>query len=837
MKKVIVSLIITINALSVSSLHSQAKELWGMTSHGGGYGCGTIYKTDIEGNNHEVKYSFESESPGGRPRHTKLCEASNGKLYGLTTGGGQCSGGVIFEYNPLNDTYTKKIDFNNSKGNNPNGSLIKATNGKMYGMTRSGGVNNRGVIFEYNAETNEYIKKIDLDMGIGGNPEGSLYEASNGKLYGMTFYGGRNGYGTIIEYNPIDNTINKLFDFSDSDGKSPMGNVIEVETGLLYGMTWRGGNNNLGAFFTYNYNTGVYEKIVDFDGTNGSSPQSSLSLSEGIIYGTTLVGGNSGNGVLFKYDPSNSTYTKLIDFSSRYDGSQPVGAVLEASNGKLYGLTTYGGSHGHGTLYEYDKVRNIFTSKKSFDLETIGGISYGSLVEASNGKFYGITYSGGENDEGILFEYDVSSNKLDRKISFNKSISGSSPKGSLLSASNGKFYGLTYSGGIYGGGTLFEYDTKLETYFKKYDFGSWLDHSELGCNPYGSLIECSDGFLYGVTSSGGTAQYQKGTIFKYDMNTSTLEKVFDMGVDDGAQAMGDLVEANGKLYGITNDGGDSGKGVLFEFDPQTKNYTKKLDFSGSKGASPKGSLIKISTGELVGMTHDGGNNGSGVLFKFNPNTDEYSKLFDFSSNTARWINGNVVEADNGKLYGMSRIGGNYSDGVIFEFNLETNEYTTMHHFCDCNGGANPLGSLMNASNGKLYGMTTGGGESDLGVIVEYDIESKILTNKTDFIGINGANNWYSGLIEVSKSISTDVKENPINLMSIYPNPSNGIVNINKNIVGDCSFKIYDIYGKVIMSDILIAPMTKVDLNGYPIGIYYVVFSSDFEIKPIKILLY
>ena len=551
-----------------------------------------------------------------------------------------------------------------------------------------------------------------------------------------------------------------------------------------------------------------------------------------------MVGGSSGSGVLFKYDPQTATYSKLIDFT-RFDGTQPIRKLLEASNGKLYGLTTYGGSDGHGVIYEYDKTRNILTTRIGFDLSTGGGLPYGSLTQASNGKLYGVTHLGGANEDGTLFEFDINSNSFATKISFNKSNSGNHPWGSLLQASNGKFYGLTHSGGINGGGTLFEYDSEEDTYTKKYDFGSQLHDSDKGYNPFGSLIESSDdGMLYGMTSGGGSAVNPSGVIFKYNVHTSVLEKVVDISLDQGGQPLGDLVEAsNGKFYGVTNDGGTNRLGVLFEFNPNTNTYTKKFDFTGSNGAHPKGSLVRISNGELVGTTHDGGDNGEGVIFKYNPVTDVFTKLFDFSTTTGRWMHGNLVEADNGILFGMTRIGGLHGNGVIFKFELSNKSYSEVYQFGEGDSGRNPLGSLMKSSNGKLYGLTTSGGDNMNGVLIEFDPATSGINAKTDFLGINGANRGYSNIIEITEAVPTDVAISVKTDIEVFPNPTSGIVNIRKKVAGEVYYRIFDINGKDLFYGKLTQTLTEINLSNCSSGVYTILFASEQEIDPVKIVKY
>jgi uncharacterized repeat protein (TIGR03803 family) len=161
--------------LSLLQVNSQYTEFYGTTYYGGEYDLGTIFKTDGYGNNFQVVYNFKpiySESfPVG-----KLCETDDGILYGMTKFGGALNSGVLYEWNPDTDSIVKKIDFNGSeKGSYPYGSLILADNGKLYGMTEYGGTNNEGVIFEWDPANETYVKKIDYKNRESGRyPVGSL---------------------------------------------------------------------------------------------------------------------------------------------------------------------------------------------------------------------------------------------------------------------------------------------------------------------------------------------------------------------------------------------------------------------------------------------------------------------------------------------------------------------------------------------------------------------------------------------------------------------------------------------------------------------------------------
>ncbi len=124
----------------------------------------------------------------------------------MTAYGGSGGFGIIFSYDPSTSTYTKLKDFDFTNGANPYGSLLQASNGKLYGMTYNGGINGTGVIFSYDLTSSTYTKLKDFDDINGATPFGSLIQASDGKLYGMTNAGGSRGLGVIFSYDPLSST-------------------------------------------------------------------------------------------------------------------------------------------------------------------------------------------------------------------------------------------------------------------------------------------------------------------------------------------------------------------------------------------------------------------------------------------------------------------------------------------------------------------------------------------------------------------------------------------------------------------------------------------------------
>src|SRR5438477_486950 len=115
-----------------------------------------------------------------------------------------------------------------------------------------------------------------------------------------------------------------------------------------------------GLFFPLILHLPLMQKLKDFDGIDGGQPFGSLmQASDGKLYGMTSNGGSNsfgdGGGVIFSFDPLSSTYTKLKDFNV-VDGSHPTGSSVQASDGKLYGMTIGGGSNALGFIFSFDPL-------------------------------------------------------------------------------------------------------------------------------------------------------------------------------------------------------------------------------------------------------------------------------------------------------------------------------------------------------------------------------------------------------------------------------------------------------------------------------------------------
>jgi len=369
MRKVL--LIITIILLTING-YAQT-QLWSMASDGGAFlHYGTIFKLNLDGSGFFVVHSCDF--PTSVIPEASLIYLPNGKIYGMTNeGGGNPDVGTIFSIDPATNIYSELYIFNDSLGNGyaPFGSLLYSNNGKLYGLTIEGGAG-YGVIFSFDISTNTYNTLIELDSNKGIYPDGSLIQASNDSLYGMTEEGGTNGYGVIFSYDIVSNSYTVLHNFDSVSGLDPLGDLLQATDGKLYGMTWEGGLN-YGVLFSYDISTNIFTVLHNFDSTTGNVPSGNLIQAlNGKLYGLTTDGGIYDKGTLFSFDLSNNIYSKLIDFNG-INGWWPEGSLFQASNGLLYGMTVVGGIYDDGVIFNYNPLDSVYTKLR--DLDTLDGFN------------------------------------------------------------------------------------------------------------------------------------------------------------------------------------------------------------------------------------------------------------------------------------------------------------------------------------------------------------------------------------------------------------------------------------------------------------------------------
>lgn len=752
-----------------SPLHAQPDtKLLGMTEYGGNTYAGVIYSLDGNGSNYAVETSFLRPS-AARPNNSKLLYASNGKLYGVSTKGNYADPfgngeGNIYEYDPVTEEYNNIYDFQlSSNGITPEGNLIETSPGKLYGVTRSGGANTAGVLYEYDLTANTYNIKHNFNSSSGAGEKAGLTIGSNGNIYGCTAFGGSNNSGVLFEYNPTTSAFTVLVNFNGTtDGSEPITRLIEV-------------------------------------GSN-------------IFFGTTRAGGANGDGVLFKYDANTSTYSVLTNFTSTTTGSTPTGELTVESN-SLYGMAASGGANNYGTLFKWDLSLGILTPEYDFTANT--GYANGNLV-VSNGSLYGFTRSGGQNGVGIMFSFNISSSAFSTLVNLTTKL-GVNYNGTPVIVNN-KIYTVSETGGngMYGpqgfstAGVISEYNLQVPIFKVVVDFQSCPN----GCYPEGNLTAVGNK-VYGLTTKGGDNKL--GTLFEYDLLSKQMLPLLSFNSTNGKNPNGNLENVDGVLYGISSQGGLNNEGVLFAYDTKGKVLLYTINFSNSTvGANPYRNLISDGQGNLYGYTFSGGANGSGCLFRINTQNKKLSKLIDFgpsitisgaglvysNSGTLMWYNSSQVceldpqnlnftvlatgsiyslgsepiQATNNNLYWLGQAWQNSNTSVLYEYNSTSQSINQINIFSGTLSlsGGQLRTKLLQANNSKLYGSLNRTNINTPGAVFEYTLGNASAVKLADFTSDNGIWPAYSGMIEFSETAVINISGNDeIILSSSEPSTSNG----------------------------------------------------------------
>jgi uncharacterized repeat protein (TIGR03803 family) len=365
-----------------------------------------------------------------------------------------------------------------------------------------------------------------------------------------------------------------------TDGEFPWGSLVADANGNLFGTTEDGGASGYGTVFEIANSGGVYAStpttLVSFDNINGAFPLAGLIIdANGNLFGTTQSGGASGYGTVFEIANSGGVYastpTTLVSFDN-IDGAFPLSGLITDANGNLFGTTVVGGAHGDGTVFEI----------------------------ANSGGVYASTPT--------------------TLVSFNGS-NGENPQASLIADTNGDLFGATVVGGAYGFGTVFEIANSGGVYASTPTTLVSFDNTN-GAFPEAGLIADANGNLYGTTALGGASG--SGTVFEIansgGVYASTPTTLVSFDNTNGAfPEAGLIADANGNLFGTTNEGGASGDGTVFEVANSGGVYasspTTLVSFNGSDGSNPPTGLIADANGNLFGTTAGGGSNNTGTVFE------------------------------------------------------------------------------------------------------------------------------------------------------------------------------------------------------------------------------
>ncbi len=359
-------------------------------------------------------------------------------------------------------TLTTLHSFTGTDGNGPAASLILARDGNYYGTTTQGGTTDAGVVFKMTPSgtvTVFYNFCSKPQCTDGAAPYAGLVQGSDGNFYGATGNGGsgNNSNGTVFRITPS-GTLTTLHSMCTetncADGSGPESTMVQASDGNYYGTAIFAGTGRGGVLYRITP-SGAYSVVYNFDpATTGQLPNGVIQGSDGNLYVTTFQGGTNNAGTVVRITLSGAA-TVLYTFCSQsgcVDGNFPEAALLQGTDGNLYGTTLRGGTFTWGTVFKITPSGTL-TTLHSFNLSDGGELS-AAVIQGTDGNFYGTTYAGGVNNVGSLFGI-TPSGSLTLLHSFAGS-DGARPQGGLLQKADGSFYGTTLVGGTDNFGTVFQ---------------------------------------------------------------------------------------------------------------------------------------------------------------------------------------------------------------------------------------------------------------------------------------------------------------------------------------------------------------------------------------------
>ncbi len=754
--------------------------LYGTTASGGTIGGGIIFKITTNGV-FATLYNFNG-GDGDSPEVPMILGA-DGNLYGTTSSGGAAGDGEIFELTQAG-ALTQIGTFNYFNGFDPS-KLTQGIDGSFYGTTFGGGAPGDGTVF--NLSTNGLLTTLFVcDYTNGGYlPLAGLSQAPDGNLYGTTYEGGASNFGTLIVMTPL-GKVTTLYSFTGAaDGGHPSADLVQGPDGNFYGTTIVGGAFDDGLVFRWTPGSAPVP-LASFDGFNGAHPQSALvATADGSLYGTTPDGGATGNGVIFRVSINSPTLQitsqpsdqsaflgSTASFSVDVAGNAPIsyqwwknneplanGGNIAGASSRILTISNVSGADAaiyyvtisnaiapvvtsENALLEVVTSPPLFLSPPVNQIGTVGGsVTFRAVVEGdlpmafqwqsnhvnlvNNANVVGAnsstltlaglnqrsdaTYtliasnaSGANSADAILTVYgaSIAGTAVSSLHWFTGGADGGVPNGLAL-GSNGVLYGTTQSGGSGSGGTIFSVTTNGE-------FQTLVAFAAAnGSSPQAGLTPGSDGNLYGTTQGGGPNGW--GTVFMMTPAGALTTLAAFASQSNYAPYTALTQGTNGNFYGSSANLYKSGDGNIFEMTPSGSLSVIYSFTGGQTGNEPIGSLALGNDGNFYGMTTTGAARNDGGIFAMSP-AGALTNLYSFTGQIDGYNPiGALVQGTDGYFYGVTRrdvLDGEQFDGTIFKVSTKgalTTLYTLNPYV---NGdGEYPFAGLVAGMDGNFYGST------------------------------------------------------------------------------------------------------------------------------------
>jgi uncharacterized repeat protein (TIGR03803 family) len=525
-------------------------------------GSSILYKIKTDGTGYQLLHTFNSSVDGNFDDYSAVCITPTGRLFGQCNSGGVNFRGTFFSLKKDGSDFIVHQSFDNlGAGTGPvrYGAPVHYT-GKIFFTNLEGGINNTGVLFSFDTTTLALATVINFQPGDSNRPV-IQPKIANNTIIGLS----KNG---LYRLNPDGSNFQKINPFPfDNDNYTILHQLTySIATNQVFYIADGGAYKN-GYLLKMDATSLINFNVHDFGNVPGGyNPSGMFKAPDGKLYGIAQNGGVTGGGTIFKMNTDGSGFQTIYDFTGA-NGQSPIGQLLYAADGRLYGVCNRSGVLGlsdNRLIFGINTDGTNYTVLKNFTTAAIDGRVVGELTEGTPGNLYGITGPWGDRDDeySVIFKIATSGAGYTVLKTFNTSFTEGGVMRNRLAFYNGFLYGTSALGGTNNAGTAFRINENGTGFTIIKHFSPATE----GLIGIGGLTLASNNILYGSTAFGGP--FGSGTVFTINPSSLTLQVIYNFtGAQGDAFSSGKFLQAsNGRLYKLRLPG-------LFGIDLNGSNAT------------------------------------------------------------------------------------------------------------------------------------------------------------------------------------------------------------------------------------------------------------------------
>ncbi|HCS21298.1 MAG TPA: hypothetical protein DIW47_12185 [Bacteroidetes bacterium] len=711
-----------------------------------------------------------------------------------------------------------------------------------------------------------------------------LYLDKNGNCLGVVLNGIERDSGFVFSYSLVTNSFSRIMELE----KNPFSNLarsfaFDKNSHMLFGMSSKGGVNNLGFLFSLDLNSksitqlfqctlissiSMYARHLDYNPNLG-------------LYGYLDLSSN--RQILFRLE--DNIFTLVHDFDT--DLERPTGSVCIVNN-KLIG-TSFDVVNGRQLIYKIDangSNREYF----SIHRDTAWGASdYKSIFTLNDSTVVYCSFNGGIYDSGNLLNVNINDFSIIPGLSF-RSSHGYSPTRMLFSEKTRLIHVHLSSGASGKRGSFLsinlDNNAHVQTDLAGMPFGTTISNS---------VVEMGNKKIAYIAESGGI--YGKGVLGIVDFYSKEIDTVISFGGEnrqnDSAFQTPDissLLAVNDTLLVFHfKAGGPHLRGGMAFFSTKSMALIRVVDFSTSENQEPIGRISSNESGSLLTWTSvDYVTEYKKNLLQISINQGIVDTLFSLKSpigffpfsdkqvfmdasdiyipfigyeppfgdevvsdglakfdgsdfdyiefpyyNFGKLIGTNILKVEKDKIAFSMTSDVDFGFGKLILYDVNTRESEIFPYF-DLTMHVRPVGGIYHDNfDNSIYTLASKYGDYGLGGLMKFDLYSRTFSTMVDF----GNNPDFSSVVNYSPQITRvhpfPLGTEPIGQLKetgfkLYPNPTNGTFYIDAEVAVDVD--IYTIQGSLVHSAHEVVPGSPVSIIGVPNGIYFVRIDGESEMN-------